>query len=165
MAKESILVILFLIPIFTFGQKYRLENEQILFEFKTQNNKRLTIAKDKSDKYLVYRYGTENKIQFEYPNEKLNSWKKFEFSNYLRGGGKANEGMDLSYLYFQVENNKYVVYAEYLAQTGKTNYGIKVINLKNDKTTTIKANHNSIIGTLSVFRDNKKIEKGEELFM
>lgn len=165
MKKQSILFILFLIPILTFGQKYCLENEQILFEFKTQKNKKLIIAKDKLNKYLVYRYGTKDKIEFEYPSGKLNSWKKFKFSTYLRGGGKANDGMDLNYLYFQVDDYKYVIYQEYLARTEEINYGIRVINLKNDKTTNIKAEPKTIKGSLSVFRDENKIEKGEELFM
>lgn len=165
MKKQTALIILFLIPILTFGQNYILENEQVLLEFKTQNNKRVLIAKDKSDKYLIYRFGTKDKIEFEHPNDKSNSWKKFKFSSYLRGGGKTNEGIDLNYLYFQVDNYKYVIYEEYTAETEQTNYGIKVIDLKSRKETNIKADKKSIKGTLSIFRDNDKVEKGDELFM
>lgn len=165
MKKQTILAILFLIPIVTFGQKYLQNNEQVLFEFTTQNHKRLVIAKDKSDKYLIYRYGTKEKIELEYPNNKSHSWGEFKFSSYSRSGGNVNEGMELNYLYFQVDHYKYVVYEEYLAKIGQTHYGIKVINLNSDRTTHMEADPNSIKGTLRIFRDNEKIEKGDELFM
>ena len=165
MKKLITLIIVILIPILTIGQNYILENEQVLLEFNTQNNKKLIIAKDNSDKYLIYRYGTKDKIEFEYPNNKSDSWKKFKFSSYLRGGGKTNEGMDLNYLYFQVDNYKYVIYEEYFAETEQTNYGIKVIDSNSEKITNIKADKKTIKGNLFIFRDNKKVEKGDELFM
>lgn len=163
--KQLTLLTILLFPTLIFGQDYCIENEQILFEFKTNNNKILVIAKDNLDKYLVYRYGTKDCIEFEYPNERNKSWKKFKFSSYLRGGGIRNEGMDLNYLYFQTGNYKYVVYQEYIAQNGETDYGIKVINLKTGKTTNIKAETDTTKGTLTDFRNNKKIGKGDELFL
>jgi hypothetical protein len=73
--------------------------------------------------------------------------------------------MDLNYLYFQTGNYKYVVYQEYIAQKGETDYGIKIINLKTGKTTNIKAKAETTKGTLTNFRNNKKIGKGDELFL
>jgi len=141
-----------------------LDNEEVLLEFTTKRDKKLTIAKDKSDTYLVYRYGTADKIEFEFPTNKRLAYQEFSFSWYYRGGGVQNEGMDLNYLYFKNGNYKYVVYQEYIAQTGKIESGILVINMKTDKRTTIKAVEATVKGSLYELRDDKKINVGEELF-
>lgn len=73
--------------------------------------------------------------------------------------------MDLSYLYFQTDNYKYVVYQQYLTQTEKTHYSVKVTNLKDDAIVNFKANPNSVKDTLPIFNNNEKIEESDELFM
>lgn len=153
-----------LVPIFAFSQSYIESNEEIIFEFKTEENKRLIIAIDTSESYLIYRYGTSDKIEFEFPNDLTESWSLFKFSWYLRGGGIENEGMDLNYLYFDNENYKYVVFEEYSSHESKTVYGIKVINTLTEKEVLIRANSETIKGTLSVLRGSKKIKEGDELF-
>jgi hypothetical protein len=77
--KQLTLLTILLFPILIFGQDYCLENEQILFEFKTNNNRILVIAKDNLDKYLVYRYGTKDCIEFEYPNKKTSLGRNLSF--------------------------------------------------------------------------------------
>ena len=158
------IISILLLPIISVAQDFSLENEDVILEFETTNGKKLTISKDISDKYLVYRFGDKENIELEYPKQKNNAWKKFTISNYLRGGGIENEGMDLKYLYFEIENYKYVIYQEYLAIKGKTEYGVRVFNLVSNKEIEIKANPNTIKGSLVSLIEHKKIKKGEELF-
>ncbi len=142
-----------------------LKNEKIVIGFKTKNEKILTVAKDTADTYLVYRYGSAQKVALEFPKEKTESWERFFFSNYLRGGGKTNEGMHIGYLYFENEGYTYVVYQEYLAALEKTRYGIKVIEDKTGKTTNIEALESSVKGSLYELGSEKRIKKGDRLFM
>lgn len=136
------------------------KNEKVLFSFKiAKSNNILSICISKNNpQYIVYRYGTKNKIQLEYPKNKDNSWKKFTYSYYLRGGGPANEGVDLNYLIFENEGYQYQVYQEYAADTDKTKVGVRVTNLKTHKETNIKGESKSFKGSLINLRDNKKIK-------
>jgi hypothetical protein len=143
---------------------YVLPNEVVLYSFKTENGKVVTINKDKDDNYLVYRFGTKSKIELQYPAALNNNWKDFFYSYYLRGGGPGNEGLDLNYLYFINEGFKYVVYENYEAITGKTTIGIKIINVKTSKTTAVTGITKTRKGSLAQFRDNNLISKSDELF-
>lgn len=148
----------------SFATSYIQDNETTLLAFGTKNDKRLVIAKDTADKYLLYRFGTLEKIELEYPSSRKNSWRQFKFSYYFRGGGIQNEGVDFNYLYFKKGNYRYVVYQEYTARSKETKYGIKVINLKTKETTKIKAKPSTVEGSLGEFRDNDKIKEGDKLF-
>jgi hypothetical protein len=74
-----------------------------LFSFKLASSpKTLSVCVSKTQPdYIVYRFGTKDKIKLEFPENKADSWSKFTYSYYLRGGGAENEGMDLNYLSFE----------------------------------------------------------------
>jgi hypothetical protein len=152
------------LTITSFGQNFTLPNEEIVFSFDTQNGNKITLNKDKSNNYLIYRFGTKGKIEFEFPDKSKSSWTDFKYSFYLRGGGTQNEGMDLNYIYFTNKNFQYVIYDTYFAAGNKQNIGIKIIDLKTGATTNIKGNKKTQTGTLVNFRDNNLLEIGEELF-
>lgn len=124
----------------------------------------MTLNRDTANKYIVYRFGTKDKIEFEFPEKSKNSWKHFKYSFYLRGGGTQNEGMDLNYIYFTNQGFKYVIYDTYFAVGNKQEIGIKIINLETNKITHIKGDTNSRKGTMVDFRDNNLLEIGDELF-
>ena len=145
-----------------FAQKYLLPNEKLIYSFETQNGKKLVLAKDKNDKYIIYRFGTKNKIEFEFPEKTKASWEKFKYSFYLRGGGIQNEGMDLNYIKFINGEYKYVIYDSYYAIENETAIGIKITNLKDNKTTDIKGKKSSRKGNLVDFRFNKQLEIEDE---
>ncbi|UII77648.1 hypothetical protein LV716_07735 [Flagellimonas sp. HMM57] len=162
---KQILVILgLLFSLWGSAQSYKLSNEKVLFEFKTTKGKELVIAMDSNEEYLVYRYGSENNIELEFPENLGTSWNKFKNSWYFRGGGVQNDAMDIDYLYFDKDGYRYIVFQESYAKSEVIQYGIKVINLKTSKKTIIKADPETVKGSLSIFRDMKKIEKGDELF-
>jgi hypothetical protein len=147
-----------------FGQNFTLPNEEAVFAFNTQNGKKVTLNKDKANNYLIYRFGTKDKIEFEFPDKSKSSWTNFKYSFYLRGGGTQNEGMDLNYIYFTNKGFTHVIYDTYFASGNRKEIGIKIINLKTTKTTNIKGDRKKRKGALIDFRDNNLLEIGEELF-
>ena len=146
------------------GQHYLLPNEVIIFSFATQNGKQVSLNRDKENKYIIYRFGTKDKIEFEFPDKSKSSWSNFTYSFLLRGGGTQNEGLDLNYLYFTNKGFKYVIYDTYFSVGQIKKVGIKIIDLKTGKTVNIKGTNNTRRGTLVDFRDNGLVEIGEETF-
>ena len=136
------------------------DNEEVLFSFEPANSPKtlsVCISKTQPD-YIVYRFGTKDKVELEFPENKADSWNKFAYSYYLRGGGAANEGMDLNYLSFENGGYEYQIYQEYVAEDNTTNVGIKIIDKATNKETDIKGLSNSIEGSLINLRENKKIK-------
>lgn len=162
--KQLIFISFSFLNFLTLAQNYTLPNENIILEFKTLKGKMLVIALDSDENYLVYRYGTSEKVELTFPNNLTESWTGFQFSYYMRGGGIQNEGLELDYLYFDIENYRYVVYQEYYSGTQKVEHGIKVINRDTNKKTILKANEKTVKGNLSKLRDCAKLKVGEELF-
>jgi hypothetical protein len=160
----SFVVFVLLISLPCFGQDYLQPNEEVILSFRTKNNKQMYLVKDKSNRYISYRFGTKDKIELKYPASGTNSWEKFKYSSYLRGGGITNEGMDLNYVYFTNGDFQYIIYQTYYAVGNKRKIGLKVINLKTNKTTDIEGNPKTATGTLVDFRDNQLLEIGDELF-
>jgi hypothetical protein len=144
---------------------YTLENEVVIFSFSIKNGKTAVLSKDKNNGYIIYRFGTKDKIELEYPKEKTSaSWKKFTYSSYLRGGGIDNLGMDLNYIAFVNGDYKYVLYTTYVAEGGdESNLGIKVFDNKSDKLiANSKGKKSTWKGNLTVFRDSELINRDEE---
>jgi hypothetical protein len=138
-----------------------LPTETLLYSFSTKSGKTMTLAKDKKDAYIVYRFGTKDKVELEVSDK---TKKQFKYSFYLRGGGKANEGVDLNYVYFINKGFKYVIFSSSYAVDDKYEIGLKVIDMKTEKATTIKGIVKTRQGTLIDFRDNGLLEIGDELF-
>src|SRR5580692_4897830 len=69
-------------------------NEKIIISFNTLNNKKtISLCADTSGKYLVYRFGTRDNIELQFPAKPdASSWKKFHYKGEWRFGGKANAG-------------------------------------------------------------------------
>lgn len=158
--------LLFVFFFLFFGSKqdkgYLLKNEEAIFSFDTKNGKHVMVAKEKGNLYIVYRFGTKDKIEFEYAGKSKESWSKFKYYFYLRGGGVQNEGMDLNYLYFTNDNFKYTIYDTYYSADQSRSVGIKVTNIKTKKTTDIIGVYKTRKGTLTDFRENNLVEVVEE---
>ena len=146
------------------AQGYLRPNEKRIYSFQTQNGKQVFLVMDSSGKYMLYRFGTKSKIEFKYPTEIRDSWNKFTYTFYLRGGGPENEGMDLNYISFYDEGFRYVVYDTYHAVGGKYKVGVLVTDLKTGKTTDLKGDPKTTKGSMIDFRDNGKLKIGDELF-
>jgi len=163
-SKFITLLLLVLLAKFSYAQPYLLRNEQEIFSFSTANGKRVVLAKDRSDAYIIYRFGTKSKVEFEFPAKTKESWKQFKYSFDIRGGGTMNEGLDLNYIYFENKGYQYVIYDNYIAADKRSYVGIYVINLKNNHTTDIKGLYSTRKGTMSDFRDNGLLQIGDQIF-
>ena len=146
------------------AQTYLLPNEELLYSFETAKGKKVMLAKDKANAYIIYRFGTKDKIEFEYPDKTKDSWSKFTYTFYFRGGGADNEGLDLNYVSFTNKGFQYIIYDTYSAVENKTSFGIKVINLSKEKTTNIPGLPKTQKGTLIDFKENGLLKVGDELF-
>jgi hypothetical protein len=164
MKNKILLLFVFIYSNIIFAQQYLLPNESLLYSFETKNGKTMMLAKDKKDKYIIYRFGTKSKVEFEYPEKDKSSWQKLAYSFYMRGGGAKNEGMDLNYINFTSNDFKYIIYDTYEAVGNHIEFGLKIINLKTNKKTTILGLKKTEKGSLIDFRDNELIRKCEELF-
>lgn len=155
---KFILILLFF-SITSVNAQLLLKGETEVFRFKTKSGKSAVICTGENNSYIVYRFGTNKKVELEYPAAKNNdSWQLFTYSWYFRGGGKENAGLDLNYLTF--ENNGYVykLYQEYSAEDNSESAGILVTGANKDETD-FKAVKNSVKGSLIDLRYNDKIKK------
>jgi hypothetical protein len=142
------------------AQRYLQKGESVIFSFRTQSGKYVMLAKDKHDAYIVYRFGTADSVEFEYPEKNKDSWKKFKYDYYLRGGGIRNAGEDLNYVYFTNNGYKYYIYDVYHSEKGmNSGIGIGVMNVATNKTVTIRGAKKTRKGTLIDLRDTNLIEQ------
>jgi hypothetical protein len=119
-----------------------------------KSNKSVAICKSKLDKnsYLVYRYGTFDNIELEYPQNKQNSWEKFQYNYYFRAG-MANASLDLNNLIFNNGPWTYTIYEEYVEDDNIV--GVRLKNNETNKKYDLKGDLNTIKGSLSELRDTK----------
>ena len=124
--------------------------EEILISFDMEDSeKRLSVCLSKEKPgYIVYRFGTGEQIEFEYPENKEESWDKFVYSYYLRGGGPGNEGLDLNYLIFENGGYEYKIYEEYNAGNDTREVGVIVKNKADNTETKLKGVTDSLEGSL-----------------
>ena len=93
------IITIFFVLIFTtntyaqFDKQLCKPNEEIVFAFQLKNLKWVSVCKEKNEKYIVYRFGNQNKIELQYPDIlDSTSWQQFTFQGYSRGGRKAKCG-------------------------------------------------------------------------
>ncbi|MBO9199548.1 MULTISPECIES: hypothetical protein [Niastella] len=156
--KLTLLAVMLFLSLTAGAQKVLLKNESEIFSFDTQSGKHVVLAKDKDNAYIVYRFGAKDSVEFECPEKNRDSWKKFKYSFYLRGGGVQNEGMDLNNVYFINNGYKYSIYDNYYSVGNKSQVGIRVTNLKTNRIVNIKGIGKTRKGTMIDFRVNKLLE-------
>lgn len=167
MMKLTLALIILFVSEHTFSQNLILPNEDTIYSFKTKNGKTMMLAKDKNDKYMVYRFGTPKHIDFEFPeNKDTSSFSHFSYNYYFRGGGKENAGLDIDNLIFENQGFQYIVFSSYSAGDGKYDesfsIGIIIIEKNTGKRTVIKGKNNTEIGNLQGFRTNELIKINQE---
>jgi len=159
MVKILTFLLLFL-PLSIFAQKKT--SSDVVYSFRTKTGKTMSLTLDASNKQLIYRYGKPNKVELEFPEKPEGSLSQFKYSFYLRGGGAANEAMDMNHITFTNKEYKYVIYDE--TAQGKRSVGIIEINQDTKKKTKSIGIPSSVKGSLIDFRTNKLIEIVEESF-
>jgi hypothetical protein len=160
--KKLTTLVLFICFLNAYSQKYVLANEKVIFSFQTQKGKMVSLVREKNNKYIVYRFGTKDTIELQYPEMNSESWKKFKFCFYSRGGGKQNSAMDLNSIWFTKNGYEYLLYSRYHIgdefSPESFKIGIAVTNLETKKEVEISGNINTAVGSLHEFRTNGLIE-------
>lgn len=162
--KNVLYILLFLSQAIFAQAEYVKSNEVLVFSFKTGKGKKVVLAKEKDDKYLVYRFGTKDKIEMEFPGDLKNSWPKFKYSYYNRGGGISNAGMEIQNIIFENGGYKYVIYYNYSAEGDEQTVGVLVMNDATGKDTNIKGNVDTVEGSLMEIRESGLLEMADEMY-
>jgi hypothetical protein len=137
------------------------ENENTVFAFQLENKKWVSVSKEKSGKYLVYRFGNKDKIELQIPTVlDTSSWSRFKFSGYNRGGGRENAAMFFGYLSFGTKGIGYEVYQLWNSEDSVEHCGLYVI--AKGKLTDMKGNVESKKGNLINLLYEGKIKQDEE---
>lgn len=125
----------------------------VIFSFKTESGKVLSLLTDANENYLIYRFGKPDKVELQYPEIADNtSWNKFTFQSY------NTPTENLVHISFENIDTKYNIYFNENIKTPTDNkVGIQVI-LPN-KTIDIRGDLKQITGNLTYFKDNDKVNK------
>ena len=136
-------------------------NEDIVFAFRLDDKKWVSVCKEKEDKYLVYRIGTKDKIDLQVPTVlDTTSWNRFRFNGYSRGGGKENAAMYFGYLSFGTKGIGYEVYQLWNSEDSIQHCGINIF--VDDKLTKVNGDIESKKGNLVNLLYEPKIKKEDE---
>jgi len=139
---------------------FKKDNEKVIISFSivdSDKNAALCISEENPD-YIVFRFGTSENLELEFPDNLDESWDKFTYSYYIRGGSMENEGLDLNYVTFEYSGVKYEIFQEYSSEIDATDFGIRITDLTSYEETILKATKDSIEGDLRVLRDCDKIK-------
>jgi hypothetical protein len=132
----------------SFSQSLCAKNEIAVFSFQEEKSKKLaSICKEKESKYLVYRFGTAERVELEFPSSRdKNSWKKFKYSGRERNGGKQNVGFGDYTLSFRNGPAEYYVFQEWDDEAETYSIGINIHI--NGKSRTLFGSKSSQVGSL-----------------
>ena len=138
------------------AQNLCVEAEAVVMSFQIKkSNKILSICKESSSTYLVYRFGVKGKIELIYPNllDEM-SWKKFVFSGRRRDGGKENAGFGDYTLSFSRGGNEYTVFQQWSYEDNSYDIGINVQT--HEKFITLLGNQKTQKGSLVLLESEGK---------
>jgi hypothetical protein len=131
------------------------ENQKIIFSFKTKKkHKTVSLITNAKEDYLIYRYGTPEHLEFQYPkiiND--SSWKKFFVENY-----KSQSAL-LIHIEFKNDNWKYTIfYNEFLKSPKNNKVGI-ILTSPKGKHIKVDGDIKTIKGDINYFRFSPKVRR------
>jgi hypothetical protein len=127
-------------------------DEMVVYSFNLKSNgKTAILCRQKDSKYLVYRFGTKDKVELQYPAiPDNNSWKLFKYEGYSRGGGKANDAEEIHSVEFFNAGVTYKMCDDWNANHGSD---VEIIVQSTKRPIYLIGNIHSKIGSLSSLRD------------
>lgn len=126
----------------------------VIFSFKAESGKVLSLLTDANENYLIYRFGRPDKVELQYPEiVTVSSWGKFTFQIYNTDTG------NLAHISFVNVDTKFNVYSNEYIQTPKDNKVGVQVTLPNNNIVDIRGDFNNITGNLMYFKDNNKVKK------
>jgi hypothetical protein len=121
-----------------------LKTEFVIASFKVETSLKtaaICISED-DDPYIVYRFGTPDNIEFEFPLDKEDSWNQFSYSDETGGGSGSH------LLKFNNKEYIYEIYEEGNLNSEKHRVGIRVTNVSTGEVTDIKGDVDSLVGSI-----------------
>lgn len=156
--KKFLFFLVFLTPM-TIWAQYLLPNEEVIFSFQTRSGKKMSLVKDKTNQYIQYRFGSLNKVEMQFPSERTKeSWQKFHYNSYMRGGGKENAAMEIDNLSFNNKGYEYVIFRTYHSEGEDFSAGI-IIKDSKGKETRISGIYKTVKGCICKLEDTGMIVK------
>lgn len=141
----------------TIWAQYLLPNEEVIFSFQTRSGKKMSLVKDKTNQYIQYRFGSLNKVEMQFPSERTKeSWQKFHYNSYMRGGGKENAAMEIDNLSFNNKGYDYVIFRTYHSEGQDFSAGI-IIKDSKGKETRISGIYKTVKGCICNLEDTGMI--------
>lgn len=131
--------------------------ERNIMSFTEISTKRIaSICEGENSAYLVYRFGGVGSVEVEYPHEQNEeSWSKFNYSGYFRGGGIVNDARGEYTLSFVSSGVEYSVFQNWSLEGKEYNLGVFVD--APGVSTVLKANKETQTGSLELLNGNPKI--------
>lgn len=134
---------------------YQLSNEQVVFSFQTKDGKIMSLNIDTNLNYIIYRFGTKNQVELEYPREKnKSSFEKFEYAFYFRPLQDGVDGIELQQIRFKNGNVFYTIYQNVfftIDSVYEKSIGVKLEEIENNQTTDIKGINSTQKGSIGYF--------------
>jgi hypothetical protein len=86
------------------------QNENVIYSFKTKNNKVVELIFNESDSVFIYRFLSKGKLELEIRDDLTDTDTIFTVHGYHRGGGVDNAAMDYNDIYFSNNGYDYNIY-------------------------------------------------------
>jgi hypothetical protein len=86
------------------------QDENVIYSFKTKNNKVVELIFNESDSVFIYRFLSKGKIELEIRDDLTDTDTIFTVKGYSRGGGVENAAMDYNDIYFSNNGYDYDIY-------------------------------------------------------
>lgn len=139
--------------------EYIKPSEELIYAFDMEDGLHLSLAKASDDSYLVYRYGTQEDIQLEFPKDLSKSWSSFTYSHYLKGGGLENEGLEENLLRFNIGDLAYTVQDVYYAPEDWYYPALSISNESTGEEVELRGRPKSMKGSLIRLRDYEQLRE------
>lgn len=151
--------------LYTHAQKLLLANEKVLFSFRTADDRKVVLASDTSDRYIVYRRGTNKNVELQYPPFlDSSSWHLFTYSGVIRPQNFDGSGvLDLNFLTFYHDHRRFIVYQTTYEGIDRS-VGLKVQNVLGNRKTNTRGIYKTVQGDLSVFRGDDRIRQDDKMY-
>lgn len=108
------------------------QNDNVIYSFKTKNNKVVQLIHDQDSSIFIYRFLSKGKIELEVRDNLLDDDTIFTVDGYHRGGGAQNAAMDFNNVKFRNNGYDYEIYYVWAANEEDPDadsepvYGVKV---------------------------------------
>lgn len=138
--------------------------EEVVFSFITENERKLIVAYNPADDRLVYRFFSKDSLELELPDKGVESW---GFFSYMDGHEKValnGKQMDLNYLVFTNGGYRYEIYDNYNVAGGGRVVGVDVIHLSDQTVTHISGDAERAVGSLMLLNEKYPNLKHDALF-